>query len=181
MVQHRFTGAGAQAFLSSLCPSSLHTLAPFTSTLSVLLSPSGGIIDDTIIGKQQNDESFYVVTNAGRAAEDKALFTEKLAEWNAAHADKQVKWELMEGWGLLALQGPKSAEVLKSMTSHDLTKVGFGSSVWAEIGDDKVKCHFARAGYTGEDGFEVSSHRAVLRAVLISPDCRSARVGLGCH
>lgn len=155
MLQHRFTGATSQDFLLSLCPSSLQSLKPFSSTLSVLLNDEGGIIDDTIITKQEDDASWYVVTNAGRIAEDKALLSRKLEAWNAEHADKPVKWETLDGWGLVALQGPKAAEVLQALVDVDLSQVKFGSSTYAKVGKDGVKCHIARGGYTGEDGFEV--------------------------
>lgn len=156
MLQHRFQGPGAQDFLLSLCPSSLSSLKPFTSTLSVLLNENGGIIDDTIITKQENDESFYVVTNAGRIKEDKALLEQKLSEWKGAKVD----WETLDGWGLVALQGPKAAEVLQSLVGDDLdlSTVKFGGSAFGAVGKDGVKCHIARGGYTGEDGFEVSLH-----------------------
>ena len=156
MLQHHFEGPGAQDFLLSLCPSSLDALAPFSSTLSVLLNEAGGIIDDTIITKQADDSKFYVVTNAGRIAEDKALFSTKVEEWNATHPDKQVKWSTLDGWGLVALQGPKAAEVLQTLTDTDLSKVKFGQSTYAKVGKDGVECHIARGGYTGEDGFEIS-------------------------
>lgn len=154
MVQHTFSGPSAQDFLMSLTPSSLGNLSPFSSTLSVLLNEEGGIIDDTVITKHA-DDSFYVVTNAGRAAEDKAHFEAKLKEWNGkVGADKQVKWEIMDGWGLVALQGPTAAQALQGLTKADLTAVKFGQSVFADV--DGVRCHIARGGYTGEDGFEVS-------------------------
>lgn len=156
MVQHTFSGPSVQDFLMSLVPSSLSSLAPFSSTLSVILNDEGGIIDDTVITKH-TDESFYVVTNAGRAAEDKAHFESKLKEWNAADGKgkgKEVKWEIMDGWGLVALQGPKAAESLQGLVKGmDLTGVKFGQSTFAEV--NGVRCHIARGGYTGEDGFEV--------------------------
>jgi aminomethyltransferase len=154
MLQHRFTGPTSQAFLMSLTPSSLNTLAPYTSTLSVLLNESGGIIDDTIITKQKDENEWYVVTNAGRAAEDIAHLKAKLQEWNAKHNLREVRWRRMEGWGLLALQGPKSVEVLQGMTDVDMAEMSFGKSLNVKI--DGVECHVARGGYTGEDGFEVS-------------------------
>jgi aminomethyltransferase len=156
MLQHRFAGPSAQGFLMSLCPSSLNALAPFSSTLSVLLNEEGGIIDDTIITKQESDESFYVVTNAGRASEDKAFIGKKLEEWSA-RVEGEVKWETLDRWGLLALQGPKAGEALQSLTSGNLAGIRFGQSGFVEIGKEGVRCHVARGGYTGEDGFEVVS------------------------
>lgn len=162
MLQHRFTGPTSQAFLMSLTPSSLHSLKPFTSTLSVLLNEHGGIIDDTIITKQASDDEWYVVTNAGRIKEDVAHIQAKLDAWNAKPENQaegqQVKWEKMEGRGLLALQGPKSAEVLQSITEGvQLEDMNFGQAVWAKVGKEGAECHIARGGYTGEDGFEVCS------------------------
>ena len=107
---HSFRGPTATAFLEWLTPSSLKTLAPYTSTLSVLLNESGGIIDDTIITKHA-DDAFYVVTNAGRRDRDLAWFAQKLQEWNAgevARAEGPVEHEVLDGWGLLALQGASS-------------------------------------------------------------------------
>ena len=177
MLQHNFTGPTAQEFLLTLCPSSLDSLKPFTSTLSVLLNEQGGIIDDTIITKH-TDSAFYVVTNAGRSAEDKAHISQKLEEWNAAHKGQEVKWETLEGWGLLALQGPKAKDVLQRITDQDLNQVKFGSSVFADIktmDGQTVKCHVARGGYTGEDGFEVRSCPFLSASHFISPLTPSLR------
>ena len=102
-----FRGPTATAFLEWLTPSSLKSLAPYSSTLSVLLNEHGGIIDDTVITKHA-DDAFYVVTNAGRRERDLAWFKEKIAEWNAsdkAKAEGKVEHEVLEDWGLLALQG----------------------------------------------------------------------------
>ena len=102
-----FRGPTATAFLEWLTPSSLHSLAPYSSTLSVLLNERGGIIDDTVITKHAED-AYYVVTNAGRRDRDLVWFKERLEEWNAgekAKAEGKVEHEVLDGWGLLALQG----------------------------------------------------------------------------
>ena len=72
----------------------------------MFLNERGGIIDDTVITKHASD-AFYVVTNAGRRAEDLAWFAARLAEWNSSECAKggPVEHELLDGWGLLALQG----------------------------------------------------------------------------
>lgn len=171
MIQQTFRGPSAQAFLSYLCPTSLASLQPYTSSLSVLLNESGGIIDDMIVTKHANDNEFYVVTNAGRAKEDGEWFLMQLREWNATEGKgKEVEWNKLEGYGLVALQGkspisgflhdhsfryagPKAGEVLQSLTSYDVPSLKFGQAAYMDI--QGAKCHVARGGYTGEDGFEV--------------------------
>lgn len=155
MVQHIFSGPGATAFLESLTPTALGALPEHGSSLTVLLNDEGGIIDDSIMTALPNGE-WYVVTNAGRAAEDEAHIKAELEKWNKEHADKQVQWKTLDGYGLVALQGPKAAEALQSLTDFDLSTLKFGRSAYAPVGKDKVRCHIARGGYTGEDGFEVS-------------------------
>lgn len=159
MVQHRFEGPGSLAFLESLVPTSLSTLEPFSSSLSVLLNEQGGIIDDLIISKQQDDAHWYVVTNAGRRSEDLEHLDKKLKSWNGDKVDHQI----MENWGLVALQGPKAVEVLLKHTDADLKVLTFGKSVVAKVAG--AKCHIARGGYTGEDGFEISVPPAQTEAV----------------
>ncbi|KAL7418431.1 Aminomethyltransferase, mitochondrial [Cryptotrichosporon argae] len=177
MVQHTFSGAGAEAFLLSLTPSALHALAPFTSTLSVLLNDAGGIVDDTIITKHSGG-SFYVVTNAGRADVDRALFRQKIEEWNTS-GKKEVTWETLDGHGLVALQGPRAAKVLQKLVKEDLAEIKFGQSTWADVAG--VPCHVARGGYTGEDGFEISipPAHAVAVAEALAADDAVLPIGLG--
>lgn len=171
MVQSNFRGATATQFLEWLTPSSLSTLPSYSSTLSVLLNEQGGIIDDTIITKHAQD-AFYVVTNAGRRDRDLAHFQEKLAEWNASEQGKQgpVEMEVLEDWGLLALQGPEAAPYLQSLTSFDLRQLTFGKSAYVPI--EGFNLHVARGGYTGEDGFEISipPSQTVEVAKLLSKD-----------
>ncbi|KAJ7923503.1 hypothetical protein B0H13DRAFT_2316448 [Mycena leptocephala] len=155
MVQSIFRGSTATGFLEWLTPSSLSSLEPYTSTLSVLLNERGGIIDDLIITKHAQD-AFYVVTNAGRRDRDLEWFNQRLAEWNAGEQGMKgpVEMELLDGWGLLALQGPKAASYLQSLTAFDLTQLTFGKSAFLPI--EGFNLHVARGGYTGEDGFEIS-------------------------
>ncbi|KAL4075276.1 hypothetical protein V8B97DRAFT_1559608 [Scleroderma yunnanense] len=155
MVQSNFRGATVTAFLEWLTPSSLTSLSPYHSTLSVLLNEHGGIIDDTVITKH-SDSAFYVVTNAGRRDRDLSWFQQQLEEWNSSERakDGKVEHEVLEDWGLVALQGPKAAEYLQNLTSSDLSKLTFGKSAYVPIGGFDV--HVARGGYTGEDGFEIS-------------------------
>ncbi|KJA22757.1 hypothetical protein HYPSUDRAFT_1083580 [Hypholoma sublateritium FD-334 SS-4] len=179
MVQSNFRGKTATEFLEWLTPSSLASLKPYSSTLSVLLNEQGGIIDDTIVTKHAPD-AFYVVTNAGRRDEDLAWFKQKLEEWNVSDNGKAgpVEHEILDNWGLVALQGPEAASYLQSLTSFDLTKLTFGTSAFVPI--EGFNLHVARGGYTGEDGFEISippSQTVEVTKLLCKPPVQL--IGLG--
>lgn len=67
-----------------------------------------------------------------------------------------VNIQLLEENGLIALQGPKSAEVLQSIIKGvTLSEVPFMSQFKANF--DNVDFTITRSGYTGEDGFEIAS------------------------
>lgn len=102
---HSFRGSSVTEFLEWLTPSALASLKPYSSTLTVLLNANGGIIDDTIVTKHSSN-AFYVVTNAGRREQDLAWFKQKIEEWNAQRpSNEAVEHEVLENWGLVALQG----------------------------------------------------------------------------
>ena len=189
MVQHMFEGPTALAFLQHITPASLSNTAleSFSSTLSVLLSKEGGILDDLIITKH-SDTSFYVVTNAGRRTEDLAWIEEQLRAWNDAHkSEGETTHRVMEGQGLVALQGPSSAAVLAKLvpSDFDLATLTFGRSAMIALstkgdgsGNERVLCHVSRGGYTGEDGFEISipaeATETVTQAILDNPEVQLA-------
>ncbi len=88
--------------------------------------------------------------------------------------------EVLENWGLVALQGPEAAGYLQTLTSFDLRALTFGKSAFVPI-DGGFNLHVARGGYTGEDGFEISIPPAqteeVVKNLLSKPPVMM--VGLG--
>lgn len=159
MVQRIFSGPDAAAFLQRVTPSNLETLPVNRSTLSALLHPeTGGIVDDTVITKLADDR-FYVVTNAACRDKDDAYLAGQLASFAG-----QVKHEKQDEKGLVALQGPLSAEILESVLvdaeAVGLSKLYFGSCTTAQVklpgAGASSPVLISRGGYTGEDGFEIS-------------------------
>lgn len=153
MLQHKISGPNTTKFLETICPTDLKTLKPFQSHLSVLLNKNGGIVDDTIITKH-DDDSFYIVTNAGCRDKDIAFFKQELANFEGNDKIVHLNFEGI----LLAIQGPKSQEIVSKFTNTSLNDLYFGNSRFIDLkgfGTD-AKFHIARGGYTGEDGFEIS-------------------------
>jgi aminomethyltransferase len=195
MVQHRFSGPGATDFLQRVTPASLRTLPAHNSTLSTLLWPgTGGIVDDTIITRLGGQDHFYVVTNAACRDKDLGYLGEQLAKWTA-EGGAAVHHEILNGWGLVALQGPLSEAVLAlllaPLDARGLRNLYFGQSRFLQLqkangsgtlGGQPVLV--SRGGYTGEDGFEISiapeDTVAVTEALLAAagPD-RLQLAGLG--
>lgn len=163
MVQHHFSGADAQKFLERITPAGLEELGVHRSTLSTLLWPgTGGIVDDTIVTRL-GPETFYVVTNAGCREKDLKYLAEQLGEFKKA-GNTSVEWEVMDGSGLIALQGPLSEEILNSVLAApeetNLKELFFGESKFVQVkllnGELSHPLLVSRGGYTGEDGFEIS-------------------------
>lgn len=163
MVQHRLSGPGSDAFLERITPASIAGLETNRNTLSTLLWPvTGGIVDDTIITRL-GPERFYVVTNAGCREKDLKYFEEQLEEFKKDGGGK-VEWGVLEGWGLIALQGPWSEDILRSVLVEPeetkLKELYFGQSKYIKVkllsGETSSPLLVSRGGYTGEDGFEIS-------------------------
>lgn len=143
-------------------------------------------MDDTVIARLP--EKFYVVTNAGCREKDLAYLTEELDSWRNDFPDLPVEWNVLENQGLVALQGPMSGEILGRILGDasvgDLKTLYFGQSMQATIkGHGETRVLVSRAGYTGEDGFEISiqpyATEAVTQYLLDSARDELRLAGLG--
>lgn len=141
MGQIMLSGAGAAAFLEALTPSAFKNAKPFVAKYTVLLNPQGGIIDDLIVTRM-NEDTFFAVINAGCKEKDIAWITAKLP------AD--VNLRIMSDRALVAVQGPDAERVMREALGIDTSNLGYMRLL------EHGACTISRLGYTGEDGFELS-------------------------
>ena len=113
---------------------------------SLICNEAGGILDDLIVYRL-GQNAFLVVANAS----NRDVVATQLQLRSAAF-DVEVKDE-SDSWVLLAIQGPKSVEILSELTTANLVDLKYYAISEAEIAG--VNCLLARTGYTGEDGFEI--------------------------
>lgn len=166
--------AATIAALESITPAELQTLEPGEMRYTVLLNDKGGIEDDLIITRpaqgQAEDGVMFMVVNAARKAHDLRFMQQAL--------DGVVRFELRDDLALIALQGPRAAEVLAKFC--DLPdRLGFMQAAHAEI--NGIAANVSRSGYTGEDGFEISIANSDAEAIfdLLVADPLVEPAGLG--
>ncbi|XP_032683613.1 aminomethyltransferase, mitochondrial [Odontomachus brunneus] len=178
MMQTRVTGKDAGEYLESLTTCDLKNMKNGAATLTVFTNDEGGILDDLIITKDDEDK-YFVVSNAGRRDEDSRLLLERQEDFK--RTDKNVYVDFLDPLqqGLIALQGPTAAAVLQSLVKIDLQTLKFMNSVKTKVADSQVR--ISRCGYTGEDGFEISvpAKDAVdlVERILEVPDVKLAGLG----
>lgn len=144
-------GKDAIAFLEKLVVGDVKSLKPGTGTLSVFTNENGGIIDDSVITKV-NDDHIYLVVNAGCREKDLAHIEKHLKAFQTQGGD--VDMHVHDERSLLALQGPEAANILQKYVKEDLGSMYFSDFKMIDV--DGAPCWVTRTGYTGEDGFELS-------------------------
>ncbi len=163
--------AAIAALIEPLVCGDIAGLKPGQLRYTLLLNQQGGIIDDLMIGRSPTTPgSLLIVVNAGTKDNDFALIA-------AAVGDMAVLHRADDG-GLLALQGPDAVAVMANLVPQ-ATELGFmhyGTYPW-----NGTRLTISRAGYTGEDGFEIlvpADHALALWDALVA-DERVKPSGLG--
>jgi aminomethyltransferase len=154
--------------LEKLMPGDFQAAADMKPKYSLLLDEDGGIIDDLMATRRGED--FYVVVNGATKHSDIADMERRLPG--------DVVIDHMKEQALLAIQGPRAAEVLETIVPG-VSGLGFmqggpfhgnGRNLW-----------ISRSGYTGEDGFEISvpAVAAAELAEAITANELAKPIGLG--
>ena len=140
------TGDGAAAALDYALVGEASAIKPGRARYTMICAPDGGVIDDLIVYRLAESQ-YLVVANASNATVVAAELAERSDGRGAEVRDRTADY------ALIAVQGPRAAAIVASLTSTDLDQVRYYASYQATIAGSEAL--LARTGYTGEDGFEI--------------------------
>ncbi|MGE8294730.1 MAG: glycine cleavage system aminomethyltransferase GcvT [Pseudomonas sp.] len=170
MGQILLRGENAARALETLVPVDIIDLPVGMQRYAMFTDAQGGILDDLMVANL-GDDTLYLVVNAACKDQDLAHLKK--------HIGEQCQIEsLFEERALLALQGPKAAEVLARL-APEVSKMTFMQVARVRLLGNE--CIVSRSGYTGEDGFEISvavdQAEALARSLLAEAEVEA--IGLG--
>ncbi|MGC2192241.1 MAG: glycine cleavage system aminomethyltransferase GcvT [Candidatus Dormiibacterota bacterium] len=140
------TGPGALEFLDQLVTNDVSKLTAGRALYTVMCHPDGGMVDDLLVYRQQDE--YMCVVNAARHDVDLDWMRQRLAGHDAQITD--ISSETV----LLAVQGPQATRIVQSLSStEELETIRYYHHRLGEVAG--VPVSISRTGYTGEDGFEL--------------------------
>ncbi len=137
-------GEDALPYLNKLVPQDVTKLVDSKAVYCQLTNKQGGIIDDLIIYKLE-DKKYLIIANASRIDEDLNWMVRNKCGFDVSIVNES------HNYSLLAVQGPKACELIKSLGVNDLPP--FFSIKRGELFN--INLWISRTGYTGEDGVEI--------------------------
>ena len=139
-------GPNALALIQKFTSNDASVIADGKAQYTCMPNGKGGIVDDLIIYRVNQNE-FFIVVNASNIEKD--------WNWMSSLNDLGVEMEnLSDQYSLLAIQGPKAAEAMQSLTDvnlKDLVYYTFTRGKFAGIDNVMISA----TGYTGSGGFEI--------------------------
>jgi aminomethyltransferase len=161
-------GQNAARALETLVPGDIAGLQPGQQRYTQFTNPTGGILDDLMV--TSTGDHLLVVVNAACKDDDLAHLQK--------HLSAACEVEPMFSRGLLALQGPQAAAALARLVPSVAT-MKFMTGAFVTI--DRAQCYVTRSGYTGGDGYEISTPadkaEPIARLLLAQPEVKP--IGLG--
>ncbi|MEU3709574.1 glycine cleavage system aminomethyltransferase GcvT [Streptomyces catenulae] len=140
------TGPQAADLLDHALVGNIGSVKPGRARYTMICQEDGGILDDLIVYRLGETE-YMVVANASNAQTVLDALTARAGGFDAAIRDDR------DAYALLAVQGPESPGILKSVTDADLDGLKYYAGLPGTVAG--VDALIARTGYTGEDGFEL--------------------------
>ena len=146
MGQFFLKGENALALIQKISSNDASKLVVGQAQYTCMPNDKGGIVDDMLIYKLAEDE-YMLVVNAANIEKDYNWISQANT-MGVAMSDKS------DEMALLALQGPKAAQVLQKITSMNVEEIAYYHFAISDVaGIDNV--NISATGYTGAGGFEL--------------------------
>ncbi len=139
-------GEDAIAFVNRLTTNDVTKLIDGQAHYSALTNEKGGLVDDLLVYRFDQDKLLLVVN---------AATTEKDWAWITSHKkDENITLTNASAYYCqIAVQGPDAVGILQKLTETNLDEIKYYHFTTGKV--DGVESIISRTGYTGEDGFEV--------------------------
>ncbi|TAF32792.1 MAG: glycine cleavage system aminomethyltransferase GcvT [Cytophagales bacterium] len=138
-------GSEALALIQAVTSNDAAKLVDGKVQYSCLPNETGGIVDDLLVYRM-NEQKYLLVVNASNIDKDWAWISQK-------NTFGVKMTNISDDMSLLAVQGPKAAEALQSLTSVVLADMEYYSFKEGQMaGVDTI---ISATGYTGAGGFEL--------------------------
>ena len=144
MAQFELRGTEVGAWADELTVNRVASMKPLQARYNIFTNAAGGAHDDVIFYRLP--DRWLVIVNAGNAHKIWAYL-------QAARRGDVALTDLRGESALIAVQGPRSVEVLAPLVAADIAALAYYTCVETKAGG--AAAVVARTGYTGEDGFEV--------------------------
>ena len=144
-------GPDAGTFLDTALAGRLSAIDLMQAKYSLLLTETGGILDDVVVYRL-GDTTFLIVANAGNRDVAFAALRDRSAGFDVTVDDQS------DDYALIAVQGPNSRVILEETVGISELSVPLADLKYYRATDgfyNGVPLLVARTGYTGEDGFEL--------------------------
>lgn len=139
-------GPDAEKLLEKLSTNQISGRAPFSATYTVWCCEDGGSVDDLMVYQFDSSDRFFLVANAGNRQKDLEHLVQASKGLNVEIRDH------FQGWGILALQGPKAELLLSEFYPAALGLKPMHFMTVQESGHEVI---ISRTGYTGAGGVEL--------------------------
>ncbi|KAH8271652.1 hypothetical protein KR044_000061 [Drosophila immigrans] len=156
MLQTFVRGKDAAACLESVCTADIREMPAGGGSLTVFTNEQGGILDDLIVNKV-DEQQLYVVSNAAMKQQDMQIMSAAVSHFKSQGKDVAIEFLSPAEQSLIAVQGPQVAQQLSRLLAQPkaFDQLYFMRSGLFELAGIK-NVRITRCGYTGEDGVEIS-------------------------
>ena len=146
MGEFLISGENALELIQKVTTNDASKLVDGKAQYTCMPNETGGIVDDLIVYRI-NEEKYLLVVNASNIEKD----WNWISRFNTMDATMK---DMSDEFSLLAIQGPKAAEAMQSLTTVNLKEMKFYTFEVAEFAGLK-NVIISATGYTGSGGFEI--------------------------
>lgn len=174
MAEFTVRGADAAAYLDYALAGRLSAMTVGKAKYSLMLTETGGIVDDVIVYRLQDDD-YLIISNAGNRDAVRAALAARTDGFDVVVED------VSDDYALIAVQGPAAEAILVATDGIDEVSIPWSEQkyyAWASARFQGEPLLLARTGYTGEDGFELLVRAADAEALWDAVSAAGAAHGL---